>query len=209
MKQSQSNNPVFVLDELDKLGSDFRGDPSAALLEVLDPEQNFSFRDHYLNVPFDLLNVMFIATCNQLDTIPSALRDRMEIIQLAGYTEEEKFFITRRYLIPKQTTENGLKEHQIEIQDEAVRTVICSTRAKQAFGVTRERLIATLCRKTARLVAEGRTERTVVTKEMVYKFLGPAPFMRDDEQEQDEVGIATGLAGPLSAARSCTSKPTR
>jgi len=193
LKQAGTNNPVFVLDEIDKLGSDFRGDPSAALLEVLDPEQNNTFRDHYLNVNFDLSNVMFVATCNQLDTIPSALRDRMEIIQLAGYTEEEKFVISRRFLIPKQMQENGLKEQHIEFNDESIKTVI-SQYTREAGLRNLERNIATLCRKTARLVAEGKTEKTTIDKELVYKFLGPAPFIREDEQEKDEVGIATGLA---------------
>ena len=193
LKQAGTNNPVFVLDEIDKLGSDFRGDPSAALLEVLDPEQNNTFRDHYLNVPFDLQNVMFVATCNMLDTIPSALRDRMEIIQLAGYTEEEKFFIARRYLLPKQITENGLKDSLIEITDEAIKTTI-SEYTREAGLRNLERSIATLCRKTARFVAEGRTEKTTVTAAMVHKMLGPAPYLREDEQEHDEIGIATGLA---------------
>jgi ATP-dependent Lon protease len=193
LKQAGTNNPVFILDEIDKLGSDFRGDPSAALLEVLDPEQNNSFRDHYLNVPFDLSNVMFIATCNVLDTIPSALRDRMEVIQLSGYTEEEKFFIAKKYLIPKQTVENGIKEGQIEVTDESVRAVI-SQYTREAGLRNLERSIATVCRKTARLIAEGKTEKTVVTQEQTYKFLGPAPFIREDEQEKDEIGIATGLA---------------
>jgi ATP-dependent Lon protease len=193
LKQAGTNNPIFVLDEIDKLGSDFRGDPSAALLEVLDPEQNFSFRDHYLNVPFDLTNVMFIATCNNLETIPSALRDRMEVIQLPGYTEEEKFFISRKYLIPKQTTENGITEKQIEITDDAIHMVV-SQYTRESGLRNLERLVATLCRKTARLVAEGKTEKTVVDPTMVGKFLGPAPFTREDEQEKDEVGIATGLA---------------
>jgi ATP-dependent Lon protease len=193
LKQVQSNNPVFVLDEIDKLGSDFRGDPSAALLEVLDPEQNFSFRDHYLNVPFDLSNVMFVATCNALDTIPSALRDRMEIIQLSGYTEEEKFFITKKYLIPKQTFENGLKPEQIDFTEAGMRTVI-SQYTREAGLRNLERSVATLCRKTARMVAEGKKEKTTITSEVVNTFLGPAPYVREDEQEKDEVGIATGLA---------------
>jgi ATP-dependent Lon protease len=193
LKQAGTNNPVFVLDEIDKLGSDFRGDPSAALLEVLDPEQNNTFRDHYLNVAFDLSNVMFIATCNMLDTIPSALRDRMEVINLAGYTEEEKYFITKKYLIPKQTTENGLKDTQIEVTEDSVKTII-SQYTREAGLRNLERLVATVCRKTAKMVAEGKKEKTVVTKDMTYKFLGPAPFTREDEQEKDEIGIATGLA---------------
>jgi ATP-dependent Lon protease len=193
LKQAGTNNPIFVLDEIDKLGSDFRGDPSAALLEVLDPEQNYSFRDHYLNVPFDLSNVMFIATCNVLENIPSALRDRMEVIQLSGYTEEEKYFISRKYLIPKQTTENGLKPAQIEVTDEAVKTIV-SQYTREAGLRNLERYMATVCRKTARFVAEGKTEKTVVDKEMVYKFLGPAPYIREEEQEKDQVGVATGLA---------------
>jgi len=193
LKQAKSNNPVFVLDEIDKLGSDFRGDPSAALLEVLDPEQNFSFRDHYLNVPFDLQNVMFIATCNNLDTIPSALRDRMEIIQLSGYTEEEKFFISKKYLLPKQITENGLKDSLIEIKEDAIRTIV-SQYTREAGLRNLERNIANVCRKVARQVAEGKTEKTSVNSEMVNKLLGPAPYIREDEQEHDEVGVATGLA---------------
>lgn len=193
LKQAGTHNPVFILDEIDKLGSDFRGDPSAALLEVLDPEQNYSFRDHYLNVPFDLSNVMFIGTCNTLDTIASALRDRMEVIQLSGYTEEEKYFISKRYLIPKQTTENGLKESQIEFLDSAIKCIV-SQYTREAGLRNLERNIATVCRKTARLVAEGKKDKTTVTDELVAKFLGPAPFLRDDEQEKDEIGIATGLA---------------
>jgi len=193
LKQAGTNNPIFVLDEIDKLGNDFRGDPSAALLEVLDPEQNNSFRDHYLNVPFDLSNVMFIATCNSLDTIPSALRDRMEIIQLAGYTEEEKFFISRKYLIPKQIQENGLKNEQIEFTDASLRTVI-SGYTREAGLRNLDRLVGTLCRKTARFVAEGKDSKTVVTSEVAQKMLGPIVYVREEEQEKSEVGIATGLA---------------
>ncbi len=193
LKQAQTNNPVFVLDEIDKLGNDFRGDPSSALLEVLDPEQNYSFRDHYLNVPFDLTNVMFITTCNMLETIPSALRDRMEVIQLSGYTEEEKYFISRKYLIPKQTTENGLTPDLIHFTDESVRTVI-SQYTREAGLRNLERNIANVCRKTARFVAEGKKEQTEITSELTNKFLGPAPYIREDEQETDQVGVATGLA---------------
>ncbi|MGK5084156.1 endopeptidase La [Bdellovibrionota bacterium FG-1] len=193
IKQAGTNNPVFVLDEIDKLGSDFRGDPSAALLEVLDPEQNYSFRDHYLNVPFDLTNVMFIATCNDLSTIPSALRDRMEIIHLSGYTQEEKQFIANRYLIPKQIVENGITPNQIEFLPDAIKSMVDGY-TREAGLRSLERLVATACRKTARLVAEGKTEKTTINLEQVYKFLGPAPFSREEEQERDEVGIATGLA---------------
>lgn len=193
LKQAGTNNPVFMLDEIDKLGSDFRGDPASALLEVLDPEQNFSFRDHYLNVSFDLSNVMFIGTCNVLDTIPSALRDRMEVIQLPGYTEEEKFHIARRHLIPKQVDENGLKKEQIEFAEDGVKTVI-SQYTREAGLRNLERSIATLCRKTAKRVAEGEGGPTLINHDLVAKMLGPAPFIREDEQENDEVGIATGLA---------------
>ncbi len=193
LKQAGSNNPVFVLDEIDKLGSDFRGDPSAALLEVLDPEQNHNFRDHYLNVPFDVSSVLFIATCNMVDTIPSALKDRLEIIHLSGYMEEEKFFIAEKHLIPKQINENGLDDTQISITDDAVQTVI-SQYTREAGLRNLERFIATLCRKTARLVAEGKKERTIVDPAMVGKLLGPAPYMKEEEQEKDEIGIATGLA---------------
>ncbi|MEK6706650.1 MAG: endopeptidase La [Bdellovibrionota bacterium] len=193
LKQAKTNNPVFVLDEIDKLGSDFRGDPSSALLEVLDPEQNYSFRDHYLNVPFDLSHVMFIGTCNVLDTIPSALKDRMEIIQLSGYTEEEKYFIARKFLLPKQTTENGLKDSLIEFDDDSIKTIV-SQYTREAGLRNLERNIATLCRKVARLVAEGKTDKSIIDQNLVYKLLGPAPFVREDEQEKDQIGIATGLA---------------
>jgi ATP-dependent Lon protease len=193
LKQAKTNNPVFILDEIDKLGNDFRGDPASALLEVLDPEQNNAFRDHYLNVDCDLSNVMFIATCNNLETIPSALRDRMEIIQLAGYTEEEKFFIAEKYLIPKQVEENGLRSDQIDFTSEATRSVI-SHYTREAGLRNLERQVATVCRKTARKVAEGETEHTKITPKLVAEFLGPPVYVREDEQDQDEVGIATGLA---------------
>lgn len=193
LKQAGTNNPVFILDELDKMGSDYKGDPSAALLEVLDPEQNYSFRDHYLNVPIDLTNVMFITTCNALDQIPAPLRDRMEVIQLSGYTQEEKYFICRKYLIQKQVSENGLDPAQIEFTDEGINAIV-ENYTREAGLRNLERLVGTVCRKTARFVAEGRTEKTVIDAALVAKFLGPAVYSREDEQEKDEVGISTGLA---------------
>jgi ATP-dependent Lon protease len=193
LKQAGSNNPVFVLDEIDKLGSDFRGDPSAALLEVLDPEQNNAFRDHYLNVNFDLTNVMFLTTANTLDTIPAPLRDRMEIIQLPGYTQEEKVRIAKKYLIKKQILENGIQDKHIEWTDEGTQLLIDGY-TREAGLRNLERLVGSVCRKTAKRVAEGNEEKVIVTKEVVMKFLGPPTFIKDDEQEKDEVGISTGLA---------------
>jgi ATP-dependent Lon protease len=193
LKQAGTNNPVFILDELDKMGADYKGDPSAALLEVLDPEQNYAFRDHYLNVPIDLTNVMFIATCNVLEQIPPALRDRMEVIQLSGYTQEEKYFISRKYLIPKQTTDNGLKPEQIEFDHEGIRAIV-ENYTREAGLRNLERLIGSVCRKTARKVAEGFDGTTKITTDVVTKYLGPAVYVKEDEQEKDEVGITTGLA---------------
>ncbi len=149
-----SRNPVFMLDEVDKLGSDFRGDPASALLEVLDPEQNREFRDHYLDVPFDLSQVMFIATANMLDTIPAPLRDRMEILQLSGYTEQEKLSIARNYLLPRQIRENGLKDGEIAIEDDAVRQIVRDY-TREAGVRELERQIGAACRKVATQVAEG------------------------------------------------------
>ncbi len=193
LKQAGTNNPVFVLDEIDKLGSDYRGDPSAAMLEVLDPEQNFSFRDHYLNVPFDLSNIMFLATANMLDTIPSPLKDRMEIIQLPGYTEEEKVRIAQQYLVKKQISENGISDKHIKFTEEGIKAVIHGY-TREAGLRNLERTIGSICRKTAKRVAEGNEEKISVTPELVSKYLGPATFVREDEQDKDEIGIATGLA---------------
>ena len=193
LKQAKSRNPVFVLDEIDKLGSDFRGDPSSALLEVLDPEQNNTFRDHYLNLPFDLSNVMFLATANVLDTIPAALRDRMEIIQLSGYTEDEKLKIAKQYLLPKQVKENGVSDKFIEVADEALKFTI-EHYTREAGLRNLERLVGTICRKVARKVAEGEKEKVKVTPEMVAKFLGAPVYTREDQQDRDEIGISTGLA---------------
>ena len=193
LKQAGTNNPVFMLDEVDKLGSDFRGDPSSALLEVLDPEQNHSFVDHYLNLAYDLSNVMFIATANMMDTIPPALRDRMEVIRLAGYTEEEKLEITKRYLVTKQMEENGIKKEQIEFTDNCVRKII-SQYTREAGLRNLEREVASICRKIARKLAEGEKNKQVISSQELHKYLGPAKFLREDEQQRDEVGIATGLA---------------
>lgn len=193
LKQVKSKNPIIMLDEIDKLGSDFRGDPSAALLEVLDPEQNNTFRDHYLNLPFDLSNVMFLATANVLETIPPALRDRMEIIQLSGYTEDEKLKISKQYLLPKQIKENGINDKQIEVAEDALKYTI-EHYTREAGLRNLERLVGTLCRKVARQVAEGEKEKIKVTPDMVVKFLGAPMYTREDQQDQDEVGISTGLA---------------
>ena len=195
LRRAGANDPVFMLDEVDKLGRDFRGDPAAALLEVLDPEQNFSFRDNYLDVPFDLSKVLFITTANVLDTVPDALRDRMEIIPLEGYTEHEKVIIAFRYLIRKQTTENGLDESDIHFTDEAVRFLV--RRYTREAGVrSLEREIGSLCRKQARRIAEGRRELMEVTPELVEKDLG-APRFRPDVEVAERTrrpGVAVGLA---------------
>jgi ATP-dependent Lon protease len=193
LKQAGTNNPVFMLDELDKLGSDFRGDPSSALLEVLDPEQNNSFSDHYINLPFSLANVMFIATANQMDTIPGPLRDRMEVISLAGYTEEEKLQIAKRYLVPRQIKENGITEEIINFSDEALRTLI-SKYTREAGLRNLEREVGSVCRKVARKVAEGSSKSFSITAGTVAKYLGPPKILREEEMERNEVGVVTGLA---------------
>ncbi|MBI5892494.1 MAG: endopeptidase La [Deltaproteobacteria bacterium] len=193
IKQAGTNNPVFMLDEVDKIGSDFRGDPSSALLEVLDPEQNFSFSDHYLNLQFDLSKVMFITTANLLDPIPSALKDRMEVIDLAGYTEEEKLEIAKKFIIERQLKEHGLNEKLIDLTDEAIKMII-SQYTKEAGLRNLEREIASICRKVARKVAEGKKELANVTLKNLHEFLGISKFPPEDEQEADEIGVATGLA---------------
>ena len=193
LKQAGTNNPVFMLDELDKLGSDFRGDPSSALLEVLDPEQNNSFSDHYINLPFNLSNVMFIATANQMDTIPGPLRDRMEVISLAGYTEEEKLGIAKRYLVPRQVKENGITDEIISFSEEALRTLIAKY-TREAGLRNLEREIGSVCRKVARKIAEGGGKHFAITAGTVAKYLGPPKFLREEEMERNEVGVVTGLA---------------
>ncbi len=193
IKQAGTNNPIFMLDEIDKVGTDWRGDPSSALLEVLDPEQNFAFSDHYLNLPFDLSNVMFITTANLLDPIPPALRDRMEVISLSGYTEEEKVKIAKKYLIPRQVEENGLKAENIDITDEGLRMII-SHYTREAGLRNLEREIAGVCRKVARKIAEGQKDVTKITAANIHRFLGVPKILPEAEQEKSEVGVATGLA---------------
>lgn len=193
IRQAGTNNPVFMLDEIDKLGMDFRGDPSSALLEVLDPEQNNSFVDHYLGVPFDLSNVMFICTGNIADTIPSALRDRMEIIYLSGYTEEEKLQIAKRYLIPKQLEEHGLNSSILKISDKAIKYII-SHYTREAGVRNLEREIANLCRKVAKYIAEDKKQKFYITPQKVSRFLGAPKYLPEEELKKEEVGVATGLA---------------
>ncbi|MDD4973063.1 MAG: endopeptidase La [Bacteriovorax sp.] len=193
LKQVKTNNPVILLDEVDKLGGDFKGDPSSALLEVLDPEQNGAFRDHYLNIPFDLSNVMFIATANVLDQIPAPLRDRMEIINLSGYTQEEKVAISKKYIIPKQMDENGINEKHIAFTDDGVASVIKGYTAEAGLR-NLERKIGAICRKVAMKIAKGEAEQTHIMTETVFKLLGPPVYTKDDEKDVDEVGVATGLA---------------
>jgi ATP-dependent Lon protease len=191
--QAGSANPVFMLDEVDKIGQDFRGDPSSALLEVLDPEQNGTFRDHYLGVPWDLSDVMFIANANLLDPIHPAFRDRMETIRLSGYTEEEKLVIARRHIVPKQVDENGLKSSKIDFSDNAIKALI-SGYTREAGLRNLERHVAAVCRKVARQVAEGRKGKMRVIASSLEAFLGPAPATREDALATDQVGVATGLA---------------
>jgi ATP-dependent Lon protease len=193
IKQAGSNNPVFMLDEIDKVGADFRGDPSAALLEVLDPQQNHAFSDHYLNLPFDLSNVLFICTANLLDPVPAALADRMEVLQLSGYTNEEKLEIARKYLIPRQLEDNGISGKHLEISDDAVLRIIAEY-TKEGGLRNLEREIASICRKVARKIAEGKTEPTRITRANIHLFLGPPKFLPEAEQEKHEIGVATGLA---------------
>ncbi len=194
MKTAGTNNPIFMLDEIDKLGSDFRGDPSSALLEVLDPVQNVSFVDHYMGVPFDLSKVLFITTANYLDPIPPALKDRMEIINIPGYTEEEKIKIAEKYLIPRQKAENGLDGYEISFTKKAL-SVLISGYTMESGLRNLERTIGTVCRKIGRKIAEGDTAKSfTVTEKSLDKYLGPVKFMGEDALKDNEVGVVTGLA---------------
>ena len=193
LKQAGTNNPVFMLDEIDKVGSDFRGDPASALLEVLDPEQNCAFSDHYLNLPFDLSKVMFITTANRVDTVPQALEDRMEVISLPGYTEREKLMIAKRYLIRKQLKENGLKRSLLKFTDKAVEKMAQDyTREAGVRGLERE--IASISRKVARRLAEGNDKKVTVTPENLPRFLGPAKFIPETAIGKENIGVVCGLA---------------
>ena len=193
IRRAESGNPVFMLDEIDKLGSDFRGDPSSALLEVLDPEQNFSFVDHYLDVPFDLSHVMFITTANMLETIPPALRDRLEVIELAGYTIDEKIRIAQRYLVPRQTEGNGLKPGQLTITKSAIGSIVTGY-TREAGVRNLEREIATICRGVASQIAEGVVEKTTITARDIHKFLGPVKITQEAAARTAKPGVVMGLA---------------
>jgi len=193
LRRAGSNNPVFMMDEVDKIGADFRGDPSSALLEVLDPEQNYSFRDHYLGVAFDLSRVMFITTANLLDPIQPAFRDRMETIHLPGYTEEEKLEIALQHLVPKQIKENALTPKLIQFSGGAIKKII-SVYTREAGVRNLERELASVCRKVARRVAEGKRRLNKITSQNVETFLGPPKIFKDQVQKKDQIGVATGVA---------------
>ncbi|HLF26999.1 MAG TPA: endopeptidase La [Anaerolineae bacterium] len=193
MRRAESVNPLFMLDEIDKVGADFRGDPSAALLEALDPEQNYSFSDHYLDLPYDLSRVMFVTTANILDTIPPALRDRMEVIEFPGYIEDEKLMIAKKFVIPKQLNEHGLQAEQLHITDDAIRSIIREY-TYEAGVRNLERELANICRKTARRVAEEKRHRQHVAAEALHRYLGPPRFIYGLAEEKDQIGVATSVA---------------
>lgn len=193
LKQAGSKNPLVLLDEIDKMSSDYRGDPASAMLEVLDAEQNFSFRDHYMELPFDLSDVMFLTTANSLDTVPRPLLDRMEVIHLSSYTEEEKVNIAQRYLVPKQIKAHGIKEKSLKIDEQTVRDIICLY-TREAGVRTLEREIGTVCRKAAKMMVLSGKKSIKVTSGNLEKFLGTKRFRYDKANENDEVGVATGLA---------------
>jgi ATP-dependent Lon protease len=193
LRRAETNNPIFMLDEIDKVGSDFRGDPSSALLEVLDPEQNFSFSDHYLDVPFDLSKVMFITTANILDTIPPALRDRMEVLMLHGYTLDEKVKIANRYLIPRQRDEHGIKAKQIKFTSGAVKQIVMGY-TREAGLRNLEREIANVCRGVASKIAQGKIKSVSIKVDDLHEYLGPVRLTSETKARITTPGVATGLA---------------
>jgi ATP-dependent Lon protease len=208
IRRAESNNPVFMLDEVDKLGTDFRGDPSSALLEVLDPEQNSSFSDHYLDVPFDLSKVMFITTANILDTIPGPLLDRMEVLHLPGYTEEEKVHIAVKYLIPRQLKEHGLTDKLMQMGEKTLSAIVADY-TREAGVRNLEREIGNICRKVARKVAEGNTEPAIIAPENLHEYLKAPRYFADVAEKQDEVGVATGLAWTQAGGEILTIEATQ
>src|SRR3990170_3185425 len=193
IKRGGSNNPIFMLDEVDKVGQDFRGDPASALLEVLDPEQNFSFSDHYLEVPFDLSKVLFITTANVLDPIPGVLRDRMEVIELPGYTDLEKIAIAKKFLIPRELENHGLRPDQLEIKEEALKQIVRDY-TREAGLRNLDRYLATLCRKAAKKVASDEEKKIVVTGENLSDFLGAARYYPELSTRSSQMGVVPGLA---------------
>ena len=203
MKQAGSTNPVFMMDEIDKIGADFRGDPSSALLEVLDPEQNFAFSDHYLSVPFDLSKVMFIMTANMPDPIPDPLKDRMEMIDIAGYTEDEKLAIAKTYLVPRQINENGISGKLINIPDAALRKII-NEYTREAGLRNLEREIASVCRKVAKGVASGKKTLTEITPSGIHGYLGAPKFLPRPSKKRTKSAFQPGSRGRPSAERYST-----
>ena len=193
MKKAGTNNPIFILDEIDKLGMDFRGDPSSALLEVLDPEQNFSFNDHYLEVDFDLSNVMFLTTANRVDKIPGPLRDRMEILEFSGYIIDEKLQISKKHLIPKQIKEHGLRKTEIKFEDDAI-CLLVESYTREAGVRNLERQLANVCRKVARDISSKKTKKVTITKEKIYDYLGPIKFHSEVAERTSQPGVVIGLA---------------
>ena len=193
LRDAETINPVFLIDEIDKMGADWRGDPASAMLEVLDPEQHSTFRDHYLDLPYDLSKILFICTANQLETIPPPLLDRMDVIQLSGYTEEEKLGIAKKYLVPKQLKAHGVKRSQLTFTDKGLRTIIREY-TREAGVRQLERQLAAVCRKAARRIAEGETEKMSADEKLVHEWLGPRRFVADVRKRTSEPGVATGLA---------------
>ena len=193
LKKAGTNNPIFMLDEIDKLGMDFRGDPSSALLEVLDPEQNFSFNDHYLEVDFDLSNIMFITTANRIDKIPGPLRDRMEVLEFSGYIMEEKLQIAIDHLLPKQIKEHGLRKKEIKFSDESI-CLLVESYTREAGVRNLERQLANVCRKVAREITDGKVKSIKVTPEKVYEYLGPIKFISEIAERTQQPGVVVGLA---------------